>query len=125
MNYTPKMVSLMEINPPHEVRDCKKFDALVTSMEQDGWQGRPLLVIRKDGEYKAITGSHRYAAACDAGLEEVPCVIIDRARWNELHGKSTLPLQDQETCRPYLVDLEDAQVLALFDEEILRNEDEN
>ena len=125
MDYTPTMISLSEINPPHEVRDCDKFDAIVSSMEESGWQGRPLLVIRKNGEYQALTGSHRYAAACEAGIEEAPCVIIDRKKWNEVNGKSTVPLHDQETCRPYLVDLEDAQVLALFDEEILRNEEEN
>jgi uncharacterized ParB-like nuclease family protein len=124
MNYISQLISLSEINPPHDVRDCEKFDALVSSMEADGWQGRPLLVIRKNGEFQAITGSHRYAAACEAGMEEVPCVVIDREKWNALHGKSTLPLQDQETCRPCLVDLEDPQVLALFDEEIARNEDE-
>ncbi len=124
MTYTTQNLPLSEINPPHEVRDCAKFDALVSSMESDGWLGRPLLVIRKNGEWLAITGSHRYAAACEAGMEEVPCVVINRARWNEVNGKSTLPLMDQETCRHYLADLEDAQVLALFDAEIEANEGE-
>ena len=124
MNYNSTMISLQEINPPHGVIDSSKFDVLVQSMESAGWQGRPLLVIRKNGDYQAITGSHRYAAACEAGLDEVPCVIINRAIWNGKHGKSTRCLGDQEFARPYLEELQDDQVLALFDEELKADENE-
>lgn len=30
--------------------------------------------------YHALTGSHRYAAACAAGLRTIPCVYVDLAR---------------------------------------------
>lgn len=65
------------IEPLHEVRDAGKLEALVASMERDGWQGRPLLVSARDGRFFAYTGSHRIAAARAAGLDRVPVVIIE------------------------------------------------
>jgi ParB-like chromosome segregation protein Spo0J len=66
---------------PHEARDRQHLDALTVSMEADGWQGRPLLVLAGAGEEggQAWTGSHRLAAARAAGLQEVPAVIVDLA----------------------------------------------
>jgi len=51
-------------------------------MRKNGWQGRPLLVIERESKepwYVAWTGSHRIAAAIDAGLDEVPCYVLDES----------------------------------------------
>ncbi len=64
-----------DLDPPHEARS--PIDELVVSMKRDGWQDRPLL-IGDDGEsVVAITGSHRIAAAREAGLPAVPCYFFD------------------------------------------------
>ena len=66
-----------DIEPLHEVRDAGKLEALVASMERDGWQGRALLVSAREGRFFAYTGSHRIAAARAAGLDQVPVVVIE------------------------------------------------
>ena len=70
-------IPLSNITPVHEVRDAEKYTCLVRSMAANGWQGRPLLVVADgNGAYVAMTGSHRYVAAIDAGIGTVPCVVI-------------------------------------------------
>ena len=72
-------ISPKSIRPLHEVRDEAKFAALVDSMETSGWVGRPLLVVDEGGgDYVALTGSHRLSAALEAGLSEVPCVVVQQ-----------------------------------------------
>lgn len=68
------------IIPPHEVRDSAKLDALVASMTANGWQGRPLLVAETVHGVRALTGSHRTAAACIAGID-VPVVVLSADAW--------------------------------------------
>lgn len=73
-------IALDRINPLHPVRDRAKLAHLTAAMREGGWQGRPLL-----GELSVVdrstvrlwTGSHRYAAAKAAGLDDVPVVLID------------------------------------------------
>ena len=66
-----------EIEPLHGVRDQMLLDNLAAGMKQNGWQGRPLLVIDRESGYLAWTGSHRIAAARAAGLASVPCYALD------------------------------------------------
>lgn len=44
----------------HGVQDTEKVQALVESLEQNGWQGAPLVLL--EGE-QLLTGVHRYEAA--------------------------------------------------------------
>lgn len=65
---------------PHEVREKSKFEKLVASFKDNGWEGRPLLVEKGEGSLRqSWTGSHRIAAAKKAGLEEIPCYVLDDA----------------------------------------------
>jgi hypothetical protein len=57
------------IEPPHEVRDTKKFYDLVDDMKRKGWLGRPILAVEKGGAIYALTGSHRIAAAQEVGID--------------------------------------------------------
>jgi hypothetical protein len=59
----------MKIIPLHEVRDSEKLATIAASMEQNGWQGHPVLVVDCGEYFQAITGSHRIAAAELAGVE--------------------------------------------------------
>jgi ParB-like chromosome segregation protein Spo0J len=66
-----------EINPLHEERYQTKLDELVDDMKENGWNGRPLLVIKRvSGGYQGWTGSHRIAAAREAELPVVPCYVV-------------------------------------------------
>lgn len=66
-----------QINPIHGTRDADKLEQLVISMRESGWQGRPILAIDEgEGIYQAITGSHRIAAAREAGIN-ISCLIIE------------------------------------------------
>ena len=65
-----------DVLPPHEVQDEEKLAKLTHDMESRGWRGRPLMVIQSAGMLQALTGSHRFQAAVDAGLSEIPVIII-------------------------------------------------
>lgn len=69
-----KEVDPREIQPPHSAR---VMPDLVHDMCEEGWNGRPLLVVEcADGRMVAWTGSHRLAAAISANLSTVPCYVI-------------------------------------------------
>jgi ParB-like chromosome segregation protein Spo0J len=90
-----EMMDPRAIEPLHEIRDAATLAALTADMQAHGWMGRPLLVLR-DGVDMALTGTHRLGAAIAAGLDAVPCVVIetddyeaDLARWEAIrdaHG---------------------------------------
>ena len=66
-----------EIEPLHSPNVPALYRDLVRSMKKNGWKGRPLLVIEcANGSFVAWTGSHRIAAAREAGLDSIPCYII-------------------------------------------------
>lgn len=71
MNLDPR-----DIRPLHNVRTPGLRDELAADMMESGWQGRPLLVVESESGYQAWTGSHRIAAAIEAGMSEVPCYVI-------------------------------------------------
>lgn len=75
------------MTPLHEPTDYKKLNEITASMEIDGWQGQPILVVDMGDYYQAITGSHRIAAAEIAGIEPAMQIIdadIDDATAAEL-----------------------------------------
>lgn len=70
------------IQPYHDVEDEEKYHSLVESMTDVGWQGPSVVVLPGvdhgwgPGDPRAITGSHRIAAAQFTNTE-VPVVYID------------------------------------------------
>lgn len=50
----------MNLNTYHQVRDEAKLAEIEASMAANGWVGAPIVT---DGEYEALTGSHRLVAA--------------------------------------------------------------
>lgn len=71
-----EIIPLAKINPLHEVQDPEKLRTLTESMKDDGWVGAPLVAIPYGDGFQALTGSHRWAAACDADLYEIPVEVI-------------------------------------------------
>ena len=73
-----KRSQALEIDPPHLPNDDAKVRAIAASLQENGWQGVPLLYW--EGKY--LNGSHRYAAIaeCDWDLE-IP--IVDAQMWAE------------------------------------------
>ncbi|MEM7048923.1 MAG: ParB N-terminal domain-containing protein [Acidobacteriota bacterium] len=62
----------------HEVHDECKVEALAESMRAEGWIGRSILVL---DETMALSGTHRLAAAIEAGIE-VPIYRISAGAWD-------------------------------------------
>lgn len=92
------------LRPPHKVRDRALLASLIESMRANGWQGRPLLGIKvSDGEAQLFTGSHRYAAAREAGIE-VPVHLIDDAVYGAAleDGDDLLKIADDDQILPIL-----------------------
>jgi hypothetical protein len=69
-----------EITPLHEARSHQHLDELIDDMARNGWTGRPLLVIERRNDYLAWTGSHRIAAAKEAGLTQIPCYVLSESK---------------------------------------------
>src|SRR5688572_30545940 len=65
-----------EIVPLHEPRNAAAVEAMAQDMGENGWTGRPLLVVQSASGFQAWTGSHRIAAAREADLSTVPCYVI-------------------------------------------------
>lgn len=66
------------IEPLHPVVDEEKVSALVSAMRAYGWNGRPVLTIDALEYEIALTGTHRLAAAEQAGIA-VPTLAIDQS----------------------------------------------
>jgi hypothetical protein len=85
---------------PHEITDQKHFEELRDSMEQNGWQGMPLV---KWGDECLMTGSHRYPAAkaLDWVDYEIPMIDLEDVfaeaglDFAELHEMFRCPTWDE------------------------------
>lgn len=68
--------------PRHGVKDPAKVETLAESMRKNGWQGRPVLVVKDGDVSSAWTATHRLEAAKLAGLKpsDVPMMIVDGAK---------------------------------------------
>ena len=79
-----KKIPLKKIHPnpeqPRKYFDPEAMDALTSSIERYGVLSP--IIIRECGgdEYELISGERRYRAAYNAGLKEIPCIIIDAPR---------------------------------------------
>lgn len=113
------------IVPPHQVNDWAKHDAIREALTENGWTGRPLLVIEAQDTFIGVTGSHRTEAAKDAEMDEVPCVVIDCEALNaEGYDSNYISSVDDDTKYFLLRDVfgADADCTRLMAEEIASNE---
>ncbi|MGD8329680.1 MAG: ParB/RepB/Spo0J family partition protein, partial [Acidobacteriota bacterium] len=63
-------------NPHQPRRLFDAIDELVASIKEVGVL-EPLLVRRTPQGHEIVSGERRYRAAVDAGLEHVPCIVLD------------------------------------------------
>ena len=84
MNNDTAAIAPEDLCPLHAAHDKRKLNSLASDMRRHGWRGRPLLVIQRQESYFAWTGSHRIAAAMKAGLEAVPCYVVQE---DQLQGE--------------------------------------
>ncbi len=126
------LVPAWRVEPPHEVREVRKYKNLVERMREHGWQGRPLIgrvsfASRLSEDeivmYDAWTGSHRVAAAQRVGLH-VPMVVLARELDAVLDARSYLDPMVLRECGALL----EARIWELEDRlrarEMRRGEDE-
>lgn len=72
----PDMIDTREISPINDVTDRAKYEYLVEQFQNEGYVGRPVVVVENGNDgYIALTGSHRILAASEANID-VPCVVI-------------------------------------------------
>ena len=89
----------------------KKFVALVESIRKDGFLSPILVRPEHGGKYEILAGNHRWLAAKEAGLKEVPAIIAsvdDKTAMrfainsNTIHGTPSV-----ELLAPFLADMPD------------------
>jgi uncharacterized ParB-like nuclease family protein len=101
---TFETISIDRIRPFHEVRDSERLAALIASMTERGWDGRPLVVIDCGDYYQAITGSHRWAAANEVGIDEIPSAICECDNLWEDYDMTIDNVRDPEDFMPILAE---------------------
>ena len=118
-----KLVALRR-NPQYLTE--KQNEALRKSIERDGFLA-PVVIRQKKakkGLYEILSGNHRVIASGEAGLKEIPAVLVhpcDDARaariavnMNTVHGEPT-----PELLAPFLADMEDVVLREVFMDDAL------
>ena len=109
-----KLVALKR-NP--QFLSARQAKALQNSIEQDGFLV-PIIVRARGPRYEIVSGNHRVMASREAGLKNVPCVIVrcsdaDAARiavnMNTVHGEP-----NAELLAPFLAPLADALLKSIY-----------
>lgn len=114
------LISTRLIYPPHTVREQEKLARITASMEANGWQGRPLLVIPSGEAYAAMTGSHRWAAADALSIDAIPCVVVDAEAFYGA-GYDLNDMWDDDARISILNEIGDEDAAQLMAEEIAEN----
>jgi hypothetical protein len=78
-------MSQIEENPwnPNVMSD-QKFNQLTQDIEEKGFIDPIQVVPMPDGKYRIIGGAHRYNAALILGFEELPAVIMDDPKFQDV-----------------------------------------
>ena len=115
---------LLERNPQYLTP--KQMEALKNSIERDGFVS-PILVrkINRKNEYEIVSGNHRYMAACELSIKNIPAVVTTLSKreskrlainLNLIHGDPTA-----EQLAPFLVDMDDELLGQIyFEKELLK-----
>ncbi len=92
--------------------------ALKASIERDGFLA-PIVIRKKRGGYEILSGNHRVLASREAGLSELPCVLVEKCddkraariavNMNTVHGDPTA-----ELLAPFLAEADDETIQSIF-----------
>ena len=88
-------------NQPRKHFSPEELASLTDSIQQNGIL-QPILVRKKGNNYEIIAGERRYRAAIQAGLHEIPCMVM--------------PMSDQEAAVASLLENLQRQELSFFEE---------
>lgn len=96
----------------------KQTAALVESIKRDGFLC-PIIVRKKGAAYEILSGNHRVLASREAGLSELPCVLVDpcdektarriAVNMNTVHGEPT-----PELLAPFLAEIDNGTLKSVF-----------
>lgn len=88
----------------------KQMDSLKASIQRDGFCAPILVRPYKRGRFEVVSGNHRFMAACELGMVEIPCVVSDMdeaaakrlaINLNTIHGEP-----NAELLAPFLAELD-------------------
>jgi len=85
----------LKANPNQPRQEIGDISELVASIKEKGVL-EPILVRPAEGRFEIIAGERRYRAACEAGLDEIPCIVrsVGDAEMMELALIENLQRQD-------------------------------
>lgn len=102
----------------------KQMESLKASIRRDGFCAPILVRPYKAGRFEVISGNHRFMAAVEIGLLEIPCVVSDMSdgaakrlaiNLNTIHGEP-----NAELLAPFLAELESDFLKDIHIEDILK-----
>jgi ParB-like chromosome segregation protein Spo0J len=88
----------------------KQMESLKASIRRDGFCAPILVRPYKRDRFEVISGNHRFMAACELGLSDIPCVVSDMTdaaakrlaiNLNTIHGEP-----NAELLAPFLAELD-------------------
>lgn len=110
------LLSALRRNPQYLTE--KQNEALRRSIEQDGFLC-PIVVRKRKQGYEILSGNHRVLASREAGLTEVPCMLVHpcddkraariAVNMNTVHGDPT-----PELMAPFIASMDDETMHSLF-----------
>jgi hypothetical protein len=115
-----RFVNWIKVFPPHQVEDCAKMERIQADMDENGWQGRPLLVVEYGDGLAALTGSHRWAAARELDMR-IPVIEVDAEKFYG-EGYTIEDMWDDDVRLSILEKIGDERAYALMLQEIEANE---
>lgn len=95
-----------------------QMDRLKASMMLDGFCAPILVRPVEDGRFEIVSGNHRFMAAVELGMREVPCVVSEldqesakrlAINLNTIHGTP-----NAEILAPFLCEMEEATLGGVF-----------
>ena len=115
---TVKLTSLSALRRNPQYLSEKQNQALKDSIERDGFLCPIVIRKRKEG-YEILSGNHRVIASREAGLGEVPCMLVHpcddkraariAVNMNTVHGDPT-----PELMAPFIAAMDDETMRTLF-----------
>ena len=117
------------IEPFNPVRSNAKLESLISSMEEKGYDGPPILTYQ-DGEI-ALTGSHRIVAAKEVGIDKIPVLNIKDDTLTEDQWSEVQSARDTESLLRTFQDFKEYEevsgiddIIELLEEEVSHEQSE-
>ena len=119
-----KMVNPEKIIPVNTASEIGKVALLSASM-REGWKGSPILVYeREPNVFKAITGSHRIAAARACGIDIPVYIVSGLEMYEDNNGDTIEDMRDDEEVLRFLRGYGEAEGVEIMEIEVENNKKE-